>query len=216
LTVPTMVFGGKEAPRFAFPHNDPLVVEMKIASAIVQRILVNTGSSMDIITCYCLKKLTHPGLDVVPLVHPILGSSGQEVNPTGMIGLPVCFGDKIKSKNLKVDFLVIDVPTAYNVILGRPTLHRVKAVIAPYLIQLQFKADDSGVGEIRGDQRMAWECYLVSIRTLIEQTRESGTDEPPQTEKRAKTWNRPLWHRKLWLFTPSLCQNPTASTRSHG
>jgi len=83
-----------------------------------------------------LKKLTHPELGIVPLVHPILGFGGQAVNPTGMIRLPVHFGDKLKSKNLEVDFLFVDVPTAYDVILGRPTLHKVKAVIAQYLIQL--------------------------------------------------------------------------------
>ncbi|KAJ8431068.1 LOW QUALITY PROTEIN: hypothetical protein Cgig2_017064 [Carnegiea gigantea] len=31
---------------------------------------------------------------------------------------------QLKSKNLKVNFLVVDVRTAYNVILGRPTLHK--------------------------------------------------------------------------------------------
>ena len=61
VTVPTMVFGGREAPRFASPHNDPLVVKMKIASTIIRRILINTRSSMDIITWDYLKKLTHPG-----------------------------------------------------------------------------------------------------------------------------------------------------------
>ncbi|KAJ8441079.1 hypothetical protein Cgig2_020370 [Carnegiea gigantea] len=60
--------------------------------------------------------------------YPRLG--GQKVNPTGMIFLPVCFGDKSKFKSLEVDFLVVDVPTAYNAIIGRPTLHRVKAVVA--------------------------------------------------------------------------------------
>jgi len=50
ITVPTMVFDGKEAPRFASPHNHPLVVEMKIASAIVRQILIDTSSSVDIIT----------------------------------------------------------------------------------------------------------------------------------------------------------------------
>ncbi|KAJ8424342.1 hypothetical protein Cgig2_022188 [Carnegiea gigantea] len=58
----------------------------------------------------------------------------EEVNPTGMIRLPSRFGDKFKARNLETDFLVVDVPTAYNIILGRPTLHRVKAVIAPYLL----------------------------------------------------------------------------------
>jgi len=32
-----------------------------------------------------------------------------------MICLPVRFGDKFKSKNLEVNFLVVNVPTAYNV-----------------------------------------------------------------------------------------------------
>ncbi|KAJ8423410.1 hypothetical protein Cgig2_020947 [Carnegiea gigantea] len=62
------------------------------------------------------------------MATPILGFGGQEVNPMGMILLPVRFGDKSKFKSLEVDFLVVDVPTAYNLIIGRPTLHRVKAV----------------------------------------------------------------------------------------
>ena len=72
------------------------------------------------------------------------------MNPMGMIRLLVHFGDKIKSKNLEVDFLVVDVPTAYNVILRRLILYKVKAVIAPYLLQLQFEADDGSVSDMRG------------------------------------------------------------------
>ncbi|KAJ8446910.1 hypothetical protein Cgig2_013211 [Carnegiea gigantea] len=105
--VPTMVFDGKEAPHFPSPHNDPLVVEMKIASD-------------------CLEKLTYLRRDIVPLVHPILDFSGQEVNPTGMIRLLVRFGNKLKAKNLEVDFLIVDIPTAYNVILGCSTFYKKK------------------------------------------------------------------------------------------
>ncbi|KAJ8441090.1 LOW QUALITY PROTEIN: hypothetical protein Cgig2_000351 [Carnegiea gigantea] len=76
IMVPTIMFGRKDASRFAFPHNDPLVVEMKIANAIVGWILIDFGSSVNIITWDCLKKLTHPGCDIVPLVHPILGLGG--------------------------------------------------------------------------------------------------------------------------------------------
>ncbi|KAJ8432519.1 hypothetical protein Cgig2_001112 [Carnegiea gigantea] len=41
-----------------------------------------------------------------------------------MVRLPVCLGDKTESRSLKVDFLIVNVPTAYNVILGRPTLYK--------------------------------------------------------------------------------------------
>ena len=108
VIVPTMVFGRKEASRYASPHNDPLAVEMKMVSAIIWQILIDMGSSIDIITWDCLKKLAHPGRNIVPLVHLILSFSGQEVNHTGMIRLPVRFGNKPRSKNLEVDFLVVD------------------------------------------------------------------------------------------------------------
>jgi len=161
---------------------------MKIASAIVRRILIDTGNSVDIMTWDCLKKLAHPGCDIVPLMNPILGFGGQEVNPTGIICLPVRLGDKTKFRSLEVDVLIVDVPTAYNVFLGRPTLNKAKAVITPYLFQLQFQVDDGSIGEIRGDQWTTWECYLVSIKPLIKRAREHGTTEPPQIEKHAKAW----------------------------
>jgi len=74
---------------------------------------------------------------------------------------------------------------ACNVILGRSTLDKVKAVIAPYLLQLQFEADDGSIGEMWGNQETARECYLVSIKPLIERTRERGPTEL-SAEKRAK------------------------------
>ncbi|KAJ8419986.1 hypothetical protein Cgig2_025349 [Carnegiea gigantea] len=75
-------------------------------------------------------------------------AGGYEVNPAAMTRLPVRFGDKSKFKSLEVDFLVFDFPTAYNVIMGQPTLHRVKAVVAPYLLQLQFETDGGDIREL--------------------------------------------------------------------
>jgi len=107
---------------------------MKVASAIMRRILIDTGSSMDIVTWDCLKKMKYPGREIAPLVHPIFGFGGHKVNPTGMVCLLSRFGDKTKATTLEVDFVVVDVPTAYKVILGWPTLHKIKAVIELYLL----------------------------------------------------------------------------------
>ncbi|KAJ8435252.1 LOW QUALITY PROTEIN: hypothetical protein Cgig2_005304 [Carnegiea gigantea] len=128
IPAPTMVFGGKDTLRFASPHKDPLVVEMKIASAIVRRILFRRYHNLGL-----LEKAHALGRDIVPMTNPILGFGGQEVHPSATIRLPVHFGDKTRFKSLEVDFLVVDVPTAYNVIISRPTLHRVRVVVAPYL-----------------------------------------------------------------------------------
>ena len=81
---------------------------------------------------------------------------------------------------------MVDVPTAYNGIIRQPTLHRAKVLVAPYLLQHQFKADDGAIGELRGDQQMTQKCYLVSIKPLIERTRDREAIGAPKTEKRAK------------------------------
>ncbi|KAJ8425396.1 hypothetical protein Cgig2_021785 [Carnegiea gigantea] len=99
-------------------------------------ILIDTGSLVDIITCDCLKKLKYLGRQIAPLVHPIFGFGIREVNPIGIIRLSLCFGDKVKARSLEIDFLVVNVSTTYNIVVGWPTLHNVKAVIARYLLQL--------------------------------------------------------------------------------
>ena len=43
-------------------------------------------------------------------------------------------GEKDNSRTVKVNFLAVDVPMAYNVIIGCPTLSLVKVVIALYLL----------------------------------------------------------------------------------
>ena len=158
-----------------------------------------------------MRKLTHLGRDIIPVGHPILGFDGQEVNPTGVIRLPVRFGDKLKSKNLEINFLVVDMPTTYNVILGRPTLHKVKVVIVPYLFQLQFEADDGSIGEMKGDQRTARECYLVSIRPLVERTKEHGLDG-----KTYEDWTSHHGPRSVGHSHPYLGGTLTSSTGGHG
>ncbi|KAJ8420186.1 hypothetical protein Cgig2_011983 [Carnegiea gigantea] len=49
ITIPVMTFDWCECPHFSSPHNDPLVVEIKVANVLVRRILIDTESSVDII-----------------------------------------------------------------------------------------------------------------------------------------------------------------------
>ncbi|KAJ8421251.1 LOW QUALITY PROTEIN: hypothetical protein Cgig2_015907 [Carnegiea gigantea] len=121
-----MVFGGGEGPQFTSLHNDLLVVEMKKAVQFCGEFLLTQGAPW---ASSLGTKLKYPGREIVPLVHPILGFEGQEVNPVGMIRIPLCFRDKAKARTLEVDFLVVNVPTTYNVILGRSNLHKVEALL---------------------------------------------------------------------------------------
>ncbi|CAL9125718.1 unnamed protein product, partial [Musa textilis] len=71
-------------------------------------------------------------------------------------------GDSPKTKTVLVTFLVVDLPTAYNAILGRPTLNRLRAIISTYHQTLKFPTN-VGVGEVQGDSRESRRCYLTAI-----------------------------------------------------
>ena len=61
-----------------------------------------------------------------------------------------------------MDFLIVDCPSSYNVILVRPTLNRLEAATSTYCLKEKFPTPH-GIGEIRGNQLLARECYQAVL-----------------------------------------------------
>ena len=62
----------------------------------------------------------------------------------------------------EIDFLIVDSPSTYNIILGRLAFNRLRAVTSTYYLKVKFLIA-YGVGEIRGDQALTRECYQVAL-----------------------------------------------------
>jgi len=62
----------------------------------------------------------------------------------------------------KHNFLVVDSSSSYNMIIGRPTLNRWKVATSMYCLKVKFPTEQ-GIGEIRGDQTLARECYQAVL-----------------------------------------------------
>ena len=76
--------------------------------------------------------------------------------------LTVTVGMYLKQLTRQLDFLVVDCPSSYNVIIGRPTLNKWKSAISTYCLKVKFPTEN-GVGEVRGDQVLARECYQAVL-----------------------------------------------------
>ena len=72
--------------------------------------------------------------------------------------LTVLVGIYPKQLTRQLDFLVVDCPSSYNVIINRPTLNKWKSVTSTYCLKVKFPTENV-VGEVKGDQVLAGECY---------------------------------------------------------
>ena len=72
----TLTFTEDDARHVRYPHNDPLVLTIKIANARVKRFLVDTGSSVDIIYKSSLEKMKLMVKDLTPCSTVIYGFTG--------------------------------------------------------------------------------------------------------------------------------------------
>ncbi|GKU87836.1 hypothetical protein SLEP1_g2170 [Rubroshorea leprosula] len=110
------------------PHNDPLVTTVMIKNCEVQRVLVDTGSALDIMYFHCFESL---GLDPALLQKydgPIYGFNNQHVPVEGVLTLHVAFGSGQTYVTPSVQFLVVKMASSFNIVIGRPTLTEIRAV----------------------------------------------------------------------------------------
>ncbi|KZT76723.1 hypothetical protein F511_46252 [Dorcoceras hygrometricum] len=75
-----------------------------------------------------------------------------------------------------IKFLVVNSSSAYNVILGRPSLNAFQAVASTYHMKLKFPTP-SGAGEAIGDSRLARECHAITLRRSAESKRRLSPSE---------------------------------------
>ena len=111
------------------------------------------------ITFDALKKIGIDLSNLKPIKSPLTGfSQTEKIQSEGVISLPVRLGSK-PHLDQQVEFTVVNIPMAYNIILGRPTLNAIRAVVSTYYLKMKFPTD-FGVGEICGDQAAARSCVV--------------------------------------------------------
>lgn len=124
--------------------------------------LINQRSSSEVVYYGLFKKLELKESDLQPSLNPLVGFSSDPVWPLGKVTIPVTAG----RITLQTEFLVVDVSSLYNAIMGRIWLHLMKSIPSSYHQLIKFLIPE-GVGEIRGDQVAAKQCFLTTCTTKL-------------------------------------------------
>ena len=113
---PALSFSNEDKVGTIQPHNDALVVTLRIRGYDVKRVLVDQGSGVEIMYPNLYKGLNLKLKNLIGYDSPLLGFDGKVVIPKGQIRLLLQVGLEV----VEVDFIVVDSYSPYTAIVARP------------------------------------------------------------------------------------------------
>jgi hypothetical protein len=145
------------------PGQYPLVVDPVIRNARFSKVLMEGGSSLNLLYAHTLR-LLGIGLDQLrPSTTPFHGvAPGKRVQPLEQIDLPVWFGTPDNFRKEMLTFEVVGFRGAYHAILGRPCYAKFMAV--PNYTYLKMKMSrPKGVIIVASSIEHAFDCDVECV-----------------------------------------------------
>ncbi|KAK2997261.1 hypothetical protein RJ639_025909 [Escallonia herrerae] len=163
-TSTSLEFNDADLDGISLPHDDALVITLRVDAFNIKRFLVDTGSSADIIFEDAFNQMGISDDRVKPISSPLYGFTGTSAPVRGIASLTIVVGEPPRQAVHTLDFLIAKIKSSYNGILGRTCLNKLHAVASTYHLVMKFPTP-VGVGLVKGDQTLARRCYVASCRT---------------------------------------------------
>ncbi|XP_059638116.1 uncharacterized protein LOC132280026 [Cornus florida] len=144
---------------------------------MIKRVLVDPGSSANIITKAVFEQLEIPSSLIRATSSPLMGFDGPKVDPIGIIDLLVTAAKSL----LKENFVLIDIHPSYNLIMGRGWIHRMNGVPSTlYQVMRCLSPYGKEVINLWGDQVAAKECYMFTLKEAKKGVKIFKSDTTPE------------------------------------
>ncbi|XP_030936065.1 uncharacterized protein LOC115961176 [Quercus lobata] len=147
---PVLGFSDEDKIGTIQPHDDALVVTLRIGGFDVKKVLVDLGSVVEVMYPDLYKGLNLKLKDLMAYDSPLVSFEGKTVTPKGQIRLPIQTGSEV----VEMDFIVVDAYSPYTAIVAKPWLHALGAVSSTLHQKVKYPSEGI-VEEIGGNQAMA-------------------------------------------------------------
>ena len=155
---PALSFLGEDKIGTIQPHDDALVVMLRIMEYDVKRVMVDQGSGAEIMYPNLYKGLNLKLKDLTAYDSPLVSFDGKVVILRGQIRLPV----QADSEVIEVDFIVVDTYSLYTAIMARPWLYTTGAVSSTLHQKVKYLLRGQ-IEEIVRSQSLVRQCLIAAI-----------------------------------------------------
>ncbi|XP_014490820.1 uncharacterized protein LOC106753514 [Vigna radiata var. radiata] len=169
-------------------QDDPMVITVEIAQYEISKVLVDQGSSVNILYWKTFQQMDISEDLIVPFGEQLVGFAGERVDTQGYLDLRIRLGTNRSSEEKKVRFLLVEANTSYNALLGRPCLNLFGAIVSTPHLTLKYPTSHKTICTVRADQKTIRECYAAGLKMFPREVRRrTGRSEVAMTDLDPRT-----------------------------
>ena len=139
------------------PHEDALVLTLGVDNFDVRRVLIDPGSSVDLLQMSAYRQIGHSPSTLENLGRVLNGFNGVSI---------VFLGDflltRVSSIILNVRFSMVEDLSPYNSIMRRVLLHKMKTIMSTYHQMVSYLTEVGQV-DLLSSQLVFRQCYQVTV-----------------------------------------------------
>lgn len=140
-----------------------MVISIIVANFEMYKIMIDSGSLINILFYDAFTRMKLIIDRLKPMLSFLYGFHREANVPKGVITLSMTLGTYSHHLDFMTDFMVVKIPSTYNMILDRPFLRMAKAMLSTHYLVMNFPTKDK-IGEVRGNQIIAHEYYLAIVK----------------------------------------------------
>ncbi|XP_030939554.1 uncharacterized protein LOC115964365 [Quercus lobata] len=137
MASPMLGFSDEDKVGTIQPHDDALIVMLRIGGYDVKRVLVNQGSAVEVMYLDLYKGLNLKPEDLTAYDSLLVRFEGKTVTLRGQIRLLIQIGSDV----VEVDFIVMDAYSPYTAIVARPWLHALGAIFSTLHQKVKYPSE---------------------------------------------------------------------------
>ena len=135
---PDIVFSERDDHSIRQPHDNPLVIMLRVEEFNIHRVLIDNRSLVDIMYLLAFQQMKLDKKRIRPFTSPLVSFIGDRIVPRGIVTLTVVTGTYPAQVTKEIDYLIVNCLSTYNIILGRPALNRLRVAMSTYYLKVKF------------------------------------------------------------------------------
>ena len=155
---PSLSFSDEDKIGTIQPHDDALVVTLRIGGYDVKKVMVDQGSCVEVMYPNLYRRLNLKLEDLTAYDLPLVSFDGKLITSRSQIRLPV----QACSEVVEIDFIVVDAYSPYTALVARPWLHTLGVFASTLHQKVKYPSEDR-IEELVGNQSMARQCLMSTI-----------------------------------------------------